>query len=74
MLDSSAPLSLADEPSGLEDSFSSAVSTTRVDRLEKEVVGLARRLDLEEKARKRLQELVREAGISLPSDLGDTNA
>lgn len=74
MFDSSAPLSLADEPSGLEESFSSAVSTTRVDRLEKEVVGLARRLDLEEKARRRLQELVREAGISLPSDLGDTNA
>jgi len=74
MFDSTAPLSLADESSGLEDSFSSAVSMSRVDRLEREVGGLARRLDQEEKARRRLQELLTQAGITLPPDLADSSA
>jgi len=73
MFDTSAPLSLADEPSGLEDSFISAVSCSRVDRLEREVGGLAKRLDQEEKARRRLQDLLTQAGIALPSDLADSN-
>jgi hypothetical protein len=74
MFDSTAPLSLADESSGLEDSFISAVSTSRVDRLEREVGGLSRRLDQEEKARRRLQELLSQAGISLPPELADGTA
>jgi len=74
MFDSSAPLSLADEPSGLEDSFISATSSTRVDRLEKDVATLSKRLDQEERARKRLQELLSTSGISLPQDLADSQA
>jgi len=74
MFDSSAPLSLADEPSGLEDSFISATSSTRVDRLEKDVATLAKRLDQEERARKRLQELLSSSGIALPPDLADSQA
>jgi len=74
MFDSSAPLSLADEPSGLEDSFISATSSTRVDRLEKDVATLTKRLDQEERARKRLQELLSSSGISLPQDLADSQA
>ena len=74
MFDSSAPLSLADEPSGLEDSFISAASSTRVDRLEKDVATLSKRLDQEERARKRLQELLSSSGISLPQDLADSQA
>ena len=74
MFDSSAPLSLADEPSGLEDSFMSATSSSRVDRLEKEVATLSKRLDQEEKARKRLQELLASSGVALPQDLVDSQA
>ena len=74
MFDSSAPLSLADEPSGLEDSFISAASSNRVDRLEKDVATLSKRLDHEEKARKRLQELLASSGVALPQDLVDSQA
>ena len=74
MFDSSAPLSLADEPSGLEDSFISAASSNRVDRLEKDVATLSKRLDQEERARKRLQELLSSSGIAIPQDLADSQA
>lgn len=74
MFDSTAPLSLADESSTMEESFSSAISSSRMERLEREVGGLARRLDQEEKSRKRLQDLMVQAGIALPPDLVDSTA
>jgi len=45
-----------------------------VDRLEKDVATLSKRLDQEERARKRLQELLSSSGISLPPDLADSQA
>ena len=52
----------------------SATSSSRVDRLEKEVATLSKRLDQEEKARKRLQELLASSGVALPQDLVDSQA
>ena len=71
---SSAPLSLADEPSGLEDSFVSAASSNRMDRLEREVASLTRRLEQEERARRRLQEILGNTGVTIPLDLADSPA
>jgi len=73
------PLSLADESGTLEDSFTSAASVApsrtsraaedRVERLERDVVALTRRLEMEEKARRRLQEVIHLSGINLPLDI-----
>ena len=53
-------------------SFVSAASTlddSRVERLEREVGNLAGRLESEIQHRRRLQEILAQSGISLPSDL-----
>lgn len=53
-------------------SFVSAASTlddTRVERLEREVGSLAGKLESEIQHRRRLQEILAQSGISLPSDL-----
>ena len=49
-------------------SFVSAYDDTRVERLEKEVTGLARRLESEIQTRKKLQEILNQSGIKVPSD------
>ena len=55
-------------------SFASAASAwedgVRVERLEKEVSSLSGKLDSEIRHRRRLQEILAQSGISLPSDLG----
>ena len=73
-------LSLADDSSAEQFELSSAshyaassVSTrsdpARLERVEREVLSLARRLEQESQARRRLQELIVEAGVKLPADL-----
>ena len=51
-------------------SAASAFEDTRVERLEKEVSSLSGKLDSEIQHRRRLQEILAQSGISLPSDLG----
>ena len=77
MLESTTPyLSLVDD-SELEISSSASLlahnnaanGTARLDKLEKDVLGLSRRLEEETQLRKRLQDLMKEAGINLPADL-----
>ena len=50
-------------------SFVSAYDDNRVERLEKEVTGLARRLESEIQTRKKLQEILNQSGIKVPSDI-----
>jgi len=82
MLDSTPLLSLADDSSAeLEVSSSSHYTSTssfrsdpnRLEKLEREVLGLSRRLEQESQSRKRLQELIVEAGVKLPSELNVTD-
>ena len=49
-------------------SFVSAYDDTRVERLEKEVTGLAKRLESEIQTRKKLQEILNQSGIKVPSE------
>ena len=49
-------------------SFVSAYDDARVERLEKEVAGLAKRLESEILRRKRLQEILTQSGIKVPSE------
>lgn len=83
MLDSTPLLSLADEPASMEDSFISTSSSVmglgnkrstqdlgeKVERLEKEMSGLTRRLEQEVGVRKKLQDVLVQAGVCLPQDL-----
>ena len=41
----------------------------KVDRLDREVATLARKLDQETQARKKLQEILMQSGISIPAEL-----
>lgn len=50
-------------------SFVSAYDDTRVERLEKEVTGLAKRLESEIQTRKKLQEILNQSGIKVPSEI-----
>ena len=82
-MDSTPLLTLADEPTNMEDSFTSAISyggmnksvasvrnDDKVERLEREMTGISRRLDQEVAARKKLQDVLIQAGVNLPTDLG----
>jgi len=42
---------------------------TKVDRLEREVTTLAKKLDQETQARKKLQEILMQSGVSIPVEL-----
>ena len=50
-------------------SFVSAYDDTRVERLEREVTGLAKRLESEIQTRKKLQEILNQSGIKVPSEI-----
>merc|ERR1712098_639419 len=76
MLDSTPLLTLADEADTLEDSRYSVVNKSNVskkssatsfasseDRLEREVTTLAKKLDLETQARKKLQDILMQSGV-----------
>jgi len=41
----------------------------KVDRLEREVTSLARKLDQESQARQKLQEILMQSGVSIPAEL-----
>ena len=80
MLDSTPYLSLADDTqSGLtrsqisKKSIGSVASTTveeaRIERLERDVLSLTRRLEMEVQTRGKLQDILIQSGINLPSDL-----
>ena len=78
MLDSTPYLSLADDTqSGLTRSqvskksigSVSTVEDARIERLERDVLGLTRRLEMEVQTRGKLQDILIQAGINLPSDL-----
>ena len=42
---------------------------SRLDKLEREVLSLNRRLEQETQSRKKLQELIQESGLNLPQDI-----
>jgi len=78
MLDSTPYLSLADDTqSGLTRSqvskksigSVSTVEDARIERLERDVLGLTRRLEMEVQTRGKLQDILIQSGINLPSDL-----
>ena len=78
MLDSTPYLSLADDTqSGLSRSqvskksigSVSTVEDARIERLERDVLGLTRRLEMEVQTRGKLQDILIQSGINLPSDL-----
>ena len=79
MLDSTPYLSLADDTqAGLTrsqtskksiGSLTSTVEEARIERLERDVLGLTRRLESEVQTRRKLQEILSQSGINLPSDL-----
>ena len=50
-------------------SFASCFDETRMERLEKEMTGLTKKLDSEIQTRRRLQEILIQSGISLPPEL-----
>ena len=79
MLDSTPYLSLADDTqSGLTrsqiskksiGSVASTVEEARIERLERDVLSLTRRLEMEVQTRGKLQDILIQSGINLPSDL-----
>ena len=50
-------------------SFASCYEDTRVERLEREMMTLTKRLDSEIQTRRKLQDILSQSGISLPADL-----
>ena len=76
MLDSTPFLSMVDD-SEMEISSVSAYTSvmsnphdiSRLDKLEREVLSLNRRLEQETQSRKKLQELIQESGLNLPQDI-----
>jgi len=81
MLESTPYLSLVDDSELEISSYPSAsrllsnnANGSRLEKLEKEMLGLARRLDEETQMRKRLADLIKEAGINLPADLANTES
>jgi len=81
LLEATPVLSLADEPSNMEDSFISASSLgfrksglggavlgEKVERLERELSNTNRKLEQEVASRKRLQEVLRQAGLPVPQE------
>ncbi|XP_023336754.1 rho guanine nucleotide exchange factor 7 isoform X2 [Eurytemora carolleeae] len=76
MLDSTPFLSMVDDSEMEISSFSASTSVmsnrhdiSRLDKLEREVLSLNRRLEQETQSRKKLQELIQEAGLNLPQDI-----
>ena len=76
MLDSTPFLSMVDDSEMEISSVSNSTSVisnrhevSRLDKLEREVLSLNRRLELETQSRKKLQDLIKESGINLPQDL-----
>ena len=78
MLDSTPYLSLADDTqAGLTRSqiskksigSLSTVEDARMERLERDVLSLTRRLEMEVQTRGKLQDILIQSGINLPSDL-----
>ena len=79
MLDSTPYLSLADDTqAGLTrsqtskksiGSLASTVEEARIERLERDVLSLTRRLEMEVQTRGKLQDILIQSGINLPSDL-----
>ena len=50
-------------------SFASCYEDTRVERLEREMMSLTKRLDSEIQTRRKLQDILSQSGINLPADL-----
>jgi len=76
MLDSTPFLSMVDDSEMEISSVSASTSVmsnrhdiSRLDKLEREVLSLNRRLEQETQSRKKLQELIQEAGLNLPQDI-----
>ena len=76
MLDSSPYLSLADDnlsrsqmSKKSSSSVSSSVEEARMERLERDVLGLTRRLETEVQTRRKLQDILMQSGINLPAEL-----
>ena len=76
MLDSTPFLSMVDDSEMEISSVSASTSVmsnphdiSRLDKLEREVLSLNRRLEQETQSRKKLQELIQESGLNLPQDI-----
>lgn len=76
MLDSTPFLSLVDDSEMEISSFSNTTSVnasrqdgSRLEKLEREVLNLSRRLEQESQARRKLQEILLETGIKLPAEV-----
>jgi len=79
MLDSTPYLSLADDPHAnltrsqmskqSNCSVSSSVEEARMERLERDVLGLTRRLETEVQTRRKLQDILMQSGMNLPAEL-----
>ena len=76
MLDSSPYRSLADDnlsrsqmSKKSSSSVSSSVEEARMEKLEKDVLLLTRRLEAEVDTRRKLQDILMQSGINLPADL-----
>lgn len=79
MLDSTPYLSLADDTQSNLNRFqmskksissvTSSVEEARMEKLEKDVLVLTRRLETEVQTRRKLQDILSQSGINLPADL-----
>merc|ERR1719462_1198904 len=76
MLDSTPYLSLADDTQSnlnrfqmSNSSVTSSVEEARMEKLERDVLVLTRRLETEVQTRRKLQDILSQSGINLPADL-----